>query len=107
VESLRGAGVLEKRLAVKQIRPELASDPRFVERFVQEAKTTVELTHPNIVPVYELGVEQGVYFIAMELCPGVTLAELLAASGALGLEAGAYLGIEVARALGYRSEEHT
>lgn len=101
VATLRGAVGFEKRLAVKQIRPELASDPRFVERFVQEAKTTVELTHPNIVPVYELGVEQGVYFIAMELCPGVTLAELLAASGALGLEAGAYLGIEVARALGY------
>lgn len=101
VATLRGAVGFEKRLAVKQIRPELASDPRFVERFVQEAKTTVELSHPNIVPVYELGVEQGVYFIAMELCPGVTLAELLAASGALGLEAGAYLGVELARALGY------
>lgn len=101
VATLRGAVGFEKRLAVKQIRPELASDPRFVERFVEEAKTAVELTHPNIVPVYELGVEGGVYFIAMELCPGVTLAELLATTGALGLEAGAYLGIEVARALDY------
>lgn len=101
VATLRGAGGFEKRLAVKQIRPELARDPHFVEHFIQEAKTAVELTHPNIVPVYELGVEGGVYYIAMELCVGVTLAELLAAEGALGLETGAYIGVEVARALDY------
>src|SRR6478736_6928727 len=79
--TLRGAGGFEKRLVVKQIRAELATDEAFVKRFVAEAKTTVELSHPNIVPVYELGVEQGVYFIAMELAHGVTLSELLKASG--------------------------
>ena len=68
--TLRGAGGFEKRLVVKQIRAELASDDAFVKRFVAEAKTTVELSHPNIVPVYELGVEHGVYFIAMELAEG-------------------------------------
>src|SRR6478736_5304350 len=99
--TLRGAGGFEKRLVVKQIRPELASDARFVERFVEEAKTSVELNHPNIVPVYELGVEAGVYYIAMELCPGVTLAELLSTEGALSPEEGAYVGVELARALGY------
>lgn len=101
VATLRGAGGFEKRLALKQIRPELASDRRFVERFIEEAKTAVDLTHPNIVAVYELGVEGGVYYIAMELCSGVTLAELLGAEGALGLELGAYVGVEVARALDY------
>ena len=44
-------------LVVKQIRDELAYDQQFVRRFVEEAKTTVALSHPNIVPVYELGVE--------------------------------------------------
>ena len=99
--TLRGAGGFEKRLVVKQIRAELASDEAFVHRFVAEAKTTVELSHPNIVPVYELGVEQGVYFIAMELARGVTLSELLRHDGRLSPEEGAYLGVEICRALDY------
>jgi len=99
--TLRGAGGFEKRLVVKQIRAELASDEAFVRRFVAEAKTTVELSHPNIVPVYELGVEQGVYFIAMELAQGLTLSELLKLDGKLSPEEGAYLGVEICRALDY------
>ncbi len=98
--TLRGAGGFEKRLVVKQIRAELASDSGFVERFVEEAKIAVELSHPNIVPVYELGVEQGVYYIAMELCEGVTLSEILAA-GRLEPAEAAYVGVEICRALDY------
>ena len=99
--TLRGAGGFEKRLVVKQIRTELASDEAFVTRFVEEAKTAVELSHPNIVPVYELGVEQGVYYIAMELCEGLTLSEVLAETGPLGPLEGAYVGAEICRALDY------
>lgn len=98
--TLRGAGGFEKRLVVKQIRPELASDQAFVGRFVDEAKTTVELSHSNIVPVYELGVEQGTYYIAMEYCEGVSLTQLLA-TGPLSPAEGAYVGVEVCRALDY------
>jgi serine/threonine protein kinase len=104
--TLRGAGGFEKRLVVKQIRDELAFDQEFVRRFVEEAKTTVALSHPNIVPVYELGVEQGTYFLAMELVDGVSVAELLQASReagerALSPEEGAYVGVEICRALEY------
>ena len=99
--TLRGAVGFEKRLVVKQIRAELAVDEAFVRRFVEEAKTAVELSHPNIVPVYELGVEQGVYYIAMEHCAGVTLAEVLAHTGPLEPEEGAHVGAEVCRALEY------
>lgn len=99
--TLRGAVGFEKRLVVKQIRTELASDEAFVTRFVEEAKTAVELSHPNIVPVYELGVEQGVYYIAMELCEGLTLSEVLAETGPLGPSEGAYVGAEICRALDY------
>jgi serine/threonine-protein kinase len=129
--TLRGAGGFEKRLVVKQIRDELACDDEFVRRFVEEAKTTVNLAHPNIVPVYELGVELGTYFLAMEWVDGVSAAELLracsasaaAAGGAAGPggstmdagaaagrsakraglspEEGAYVGVEVCRALDY------
>ena len=105
--TLRGAGGFEKKLVVKQIRDELAFDQQFVRRFVEEAKTTVALSHPNIVPVYELGIEQGTYFLAMELVEGVSVAELLrereddGARRVLTPEEGAYLGVEVCRALDY------
>lgn len=99
--TLRGAVGFEKRLVVKQIRPELSLDEAFVRRFVEEAKIAVELSHPNIVPVYELGVERGVYYIAMELCEGLTLTEVLAATGPLDAAEGAYVGIEICRALDY------
>ena len=99
--TLRGAVGFEKRLVVKQIRPELALDEAFVKRFVEEAKIAVELSHPNIVPVYELGVEQGIYYIAMELCEGLTLTEILTDTGPLDAAEGAYVGIEICRALDY------
>ena len=98
--TLRGAGGFEKRLVVKQIRPELASDQSFIGRFVAEAKTAVELSHANIVPVYELGVEQGTYYIAMEYCEGAALSQLLV-QGALTPAEGAYIGVEICRALDY------
>src|SRR5277367_4770178 len=101
--TLRGAGGFEKRLVVKQIRDDLACDDEFVRRFVDEAKTTVALAHPNIVPVYELGVERGTYFLAMEWVEGASAAELLRACAPQGLSAeeGAYIGVEVCRALDY------
>jgi serine/threonine-protein kinase len=99
--TLRGAVGFEKRLVVKQIRPELALDEAFVRRFVEEAKIAVELSHPNIVPVYELGVEQGIYYIAMELCEGLTLTEVLMDTGPLDPAEGAHVGIEICRALDY------
>jgi serine/threonine-protein kinase len=105
--TLRGAGGFEKKLVVKQIRDELLIDGEFVRRFVEEAKTTVALSHPNIVPVYELGVEQGTYFLAMELVEGLSLDQLLRheAQGGernqLFPEEGAYIGVEVCRALDY------
>lgn len=99
--TLRGAVGFEKRLVVKQIRPELALDDAFVKRFVEEAKIAVELSHPNIVPVYELGVELGIYYIAMELCEGLTLTEVLTDTGPLDAAEGAQVGIEICRALDY------
>ena len=105
--TLRGAGGFEKKLVVKQIRDELSFDQQFVRRFVEEAKTTVALSHPNIVPVYELGVEQGTYFLAMELVEGCSIAELVrernfdGTKRVLSPDEGAYIGMEVCRALDY------
>jgi serine/threonine-protein kinase len=100
---LRGPGGFEKRLVVKQILQELAQDPAFVELFVREANTLVQMSHPNIVPVYELGVVDGVYFLAMELVEGATVAELLR-DAPLPEALCAHVGAQVCDALRYAHE---
>ncbi|MFK8001349.1 MAG: protein kinase [Polyangiales bacterium] len=100
---LRGALGFEKPLVVKQVRPELAQDPRFVAMFAEEAKTLVRLTHPHIVTVYELGVVDETYFIAMEYIEGVTLHALIE-SGPLSAEFAAHIASQVCDALHHAHE---
>ena len=71
-----GPGGFEKQLVIKQIHPRLSGQRHFVDLFVAEAKTLVSLAHGNIVPVYELGVVDDTYFIAMEYIDGPTLYRL-------------------------------
>jgi serine/threonine-protein kinase len=71
-----GPGGFEKQLVIKQIHPKLSGQRHFVDLFVAEAKTLVGLAHGNIVPVYELGVIDDTYFIAMEYIDGPTLYRL-------------------------------
>ncbi len=73
---LIGPGGFEKQLVIKQIHPELSGQRHFVDLFVAEAKTLVTLAHGNIVPVYELGVVDDTYFIAMDYIDGPTLYRL-------------------------------
>lgn len=70
---LYGADGFEKDLVIKQILPQHAKDPEFVQSFVAEAKIAVSLNHANIVAIYELGTVDGTYFIAMELVDGMDL----------------------------------
>ncbi|MFH2009384.1 MAG: serine/threonine-protein kinase [bacterium] len=72
-----GVGGFEKDLVVKQILPQYAKYREFVDMFIDEAKITVSLTHGNIVPVYELGRIEGIYFIAMEYVAGRDLSQVL------------------------------
>ncbi|HMG57957.1 MAG TPA: serine/threonine-protein kinase, partial [Kofleriaceae bacterium] len=71
-----GPGGFEKQLVIKQIHPRLSGQRHFVDLFVTEAKILVTLAHGNIVPVYELGVIDDTYFIAMEYIDGPTLYRL-------------------------------
>ncbi|NVB77991.1 MAG: serine/threonine protein kinase [Kofleriaceae bacterium] len=71
-----GPGGFEKQIVIKQIHPRLSGNRHFVDLFVAEAKTLVTLAHGNIVPVYELGVIDDTYFIAMEYIDGPTLYRL-------------------------------
>ena len=73
---LIGPNGFEKPLVIKQIHPNLSGQRQFVDLFVAEAKTLVTLAHGNIVPVYELGVVDDTYFIAMDYIDGPTLHRL-------------------------------
>jgi serine/threonine protein kinase len=95
---LRGLGGFEKVLVIKQIRPELAKDPRFVELFVREANTLVSLSHPHIVPVYELGAAEGTYYLSMEYVEGATVLQMLD-QGPLAPALVAHVGTQVSEAL--------
>ncbi len=75
--SLRGVRGFEKPLVIKRILPKYAQSRRFVEFFIQEAKITSGLQHPNIVQIFELGEIDGTYFIAMEYVKGWDLLRLL------------------------------
>ncbi|HWN67145.1 MAG TPA: protein kinase, partial [Haliangium sp.] len=102
---LIGPGGFEKQLVIKQIHPELGGKPAFVDLFVAEAKTLVSLSHGNIVPIYELGLVEDRYFIAMEYIDGPTLERLqrsLAARGQVMEPAlAAHVTAEILKGLDY------
>lgn len=64
---------LERSVALKVLPPELAADTRRMRRFIQEAKTTSGLNHPNLLTIYEIGQEGPIHFIATEFVDGMTL----------------------------------
>src|SRR5215468_8617931 len=68
---------LERTVALKIIHPGQARDPRFVERFTDEAKTIARLTHPNVVAVYDQGLHAGLPYLVMEYVRGRTLRDML------------------------------
>src|SRR5947209_17050052 len=74
---------LNRDVAVKLLREELTQDPGFLARFQREAQIVASLAHPNIVPVYDVGEEEGSHFIVMEYVRGRTLHEAIEAGGAL------------------------
>ncbi len=102
---LLGPDGFEKFLIIKKIHPELSNQRQFVEMFVAEAKTLVSLSHGNIVPIYELGMVDSTYFIAMEYIDGPTLDTLLRTlrkqGASLSLTMAAYICAELLKGLDY------
>ena len=71
-----GAGGFRKNIAIKQIRPSLGRDKKFVNMFIEEARLMAKLSHGNIAQVFDFGVIQGRYYLAMELVDGFDLASI-------------------------------
>lgn len=92
---------LDRPVAVKELVPEFATDPSFVERFRREAQAAANLAHPNIVGVYDWGTQDGTYFIVMEYVDGPSLSQVIRRDGPLHPRRAAELAGEVAAALGF------
>lgn len=75
--------ILDRNVAVKILRGDLANDDKFVRRFQREALSASSLSHPNIVEVYDVGEDDGQYYIVMEYVEGKTLKQLLRKRGKL------------------------
>jgi eukaryotic-like serine/threonine-protein kinase len=99
--------LLDRQVAIKVLFPEFATDDNFVERFRREAQSAANLSHPNIVNVYDWGKYEGTYFIAMEEVQGRTLADVLKTNGQLTSKQAAEVAGEVAAALGFAHEKGT
>ncbi|MBQ3021124.1 MAG: Stk1 family PASTA domain-containing Ser/Thr kinase [Bacilli bacterium] len=75
--------ILDRNVAVKVLRGDLANDEKFVRRFQREALSASSLSHPNIVEVYDVGEDNGLYYIVMEYIEGKHLKQLLKKRGSL------------------------
>lgn len=82
---LANDNILERKVAIKVLRGDLSNDEKFIRRFKREALSVSNLSHPNIVEVYDVGEEDGNYYIVMEYIEGKTLKQLLQKRGALTL----------------------
>ena len=93
--------LLDRPVAVKVLFPEYAREASFVERFRREAQAAANLSHPNIVAIYDWGQEDNTYFIVMEYVDGQSLRDLIHSRGRLSPQESAQIGADIAGALGY------
>ena len=96
---------LNRCVAVKILRDELAQDEEFRQRFQTEAQAVAMLSHPNIVSVYDVSHSEGVEYIVMELIEGVTLMQYMKKKGALGWKEALHFAVQISKALEHAHEK--
>jgi serine/threonine-protein kinase len=96
---------LERTVALKLLMPELSQDESFRERFMRESRLAAALDHPNVIPIYEAGDADGVFYIAMRYVGGSTLKAVLDSEGPLSPDRTASIMSQVASALHAAHEE--
>ena len=90
---------LNRFVAVKVLKPEFREDTTFIRKFRSEAQAAAGLTHPNIVNVFDVGDDGGVYYIVMELIEGITLKEYISKKGKLSIKEATSIAIQVSMGL--------
>src|SRR6476619_6444080 len=100
-----GAREFVKRIAIKVIRQNYATQKEFIENFIGEAKLVADLIHTNIVQTYQLGELNGIYYIAMEYINGVNLEQFMQKvtdkKKKLSVELAVFIASRVCRGLAY------
>ena len=90
---------LNRYVAIKVLKNEFSEDKTFVAKFRAEAQSAAGLMHANIVNVYDVGEENGIYFIVMELVEGITLKKYIEKKGRLGIREAVSIAIQVAQGM--------
>lgn len=90
---------LERNVAIKTLKPIYISDSNFVSRFKREAQTAANLNHPNIVQIFDWGVEDNEPYFVMEYVEGTTLSSVLAKNKRVNISDALYIGSQVSAAL--------
>lgn len=116
VEKIGGGGMalvfkahcrlLKRFVAVKILRPEFSNDEEFVKRFLIEAQSVARLSHPNIVPIYDVGNENGMHYLVMEYVQGTTLKELIKSKGVLKWQDAVNINIQICSAIEHAHRNH-
>lgn len=90
---------LNRFVAMKVLKPEFSADTNFIKKFQREAQAAAGLAHPNIVNVFDVGEDQGINYIVMELVEGITLKEYISKKGKLTVKEATSIAIQVAMGL--------
>ncbi len=90
---------LNRMVAVKILKPEFRQDTSFIAKFRKEAQAAAGLAHPNIVNVYDVGEDRGLYYIVMELIEGITLKNYIMKKGKLSVKEATSIAIQVSLGL--------
>ena len=99
--------VLNRFVAIKVLKPEFSDDKSFVGKFRAEAQSAAGLSHPNIVNVFDVGEENGFYYIVMELVEGITLKEYIQQNGRLPYQTALDFIMQIAAGIEVAHEHHT
>ena len=95
---------MDRIVAIKTLAPKFASDERFRERFLQEARSVARLNHPNIIQGIDVGVSNGIYYFAMEFVNGPTVGDLVKRGGSINEKKAINIIMQVAKALSHASQ---
>lgn len=97
---------LDRYVAIKVLKKEYSDDKKFVEKFRAEAQSAARLSHPNVVNVYDVGEEDGIYFIVMELVEGITLKSFIERKGKLDTKEAVGVAIQIAQGMEAAHSNH-
>lgn len=97
---------LNRNVAVKVLKSEYVEDEKFLKKFETEAQAVARLSHPNIVNIYDVGIEDGINYIVMELAEGITLKEYIRKKGYLSPKETVEISTQIASAISHAHKNH-